>query len=311
MTDFSSNEGSREYLARAAHVLTGRPPVLIDARHFYDGGAGRIHSDGATPVLHVETEGIDVAPDTLVIYEIPPEDRPRFARFQQAIEHSGIARLGTDATAWSVASDKHRMVEVFRAEGIRQMESVVLHSPSDLAAREAFAGLGGDVWARPAVGLGGRDVFHLTDNEQLARAVARYAASDQKFLFSRDARNFDAQGRRHQYRVVVLGERVLRVCEHIQPHQDLPCNEAQGAQSHLLEPSALPATLADLAITATKALGLPFGGVDLVAENGGVVFEVNVHPVLTGDLGLETIAMPFVRAHLTSSPTAFTQQATA
>jgi glutathione synthase/RimK-type ligase-like ATP-grasp enzyme len=53
-----------------------------------------------------------------------------------------------------------------------------------------------------------------------------------------------------------------------------------------------------LAVSATRSLGLPFGGVDLTIENGGVVFEVNVHPVLDVPGGLETLAIPFVRAHL-------------
>jgi hypothetical protein len=45
-------------------------------------------------------------------------------------------------------------------------------------------------------------------------------------------------------------------------------------------------------------LGLPFGGVDLATENGGVVFEVNVHLTLDVPGGLESVAIPFVQAHL-------------
>jgi hypothetical protein len=45
-------------------------------------------------------------------------------------------------------------------------------------------------------------------------------------------------------------------------------------------------------------LGLPVGGVDLATENGGVVFEVNVHPTLDVPGGLESVAIPFVQVHL-------------
>jgi len=299
MTDFGSTEGSRTSLTRAVQLLTRSAPQVLDARRFYDGGSGRVGWDGSTPVLEVPADGIRIRPTVLIIYEIPPADRHRLSRFQQTIRHSSIACLGADSAAWRNATDKQYTVERFEAVGIPQMESVVLHQPRPAAAEEAFERLGRDVWTRPAVGLGGRDVFHVTDNEQLRRAVARYALSgQQKFLLTRDAGNFDAQGRRHQYRVVVLGDLVLRVCEHVQPDPDMPCNESQGARSTLLSPEALPPTLASMAIDATRSLGLPLGGVDLAAENGGEVFEVNVHPVLTGDRGFDTVAIPFVQAHL-------------
>jgi ribosomal protein S6--L-glutamate ligase len=46
------------------------------------------------------------------------------------------------------------------------------------------------------------------------------------------------------------------------------------------------------------ALGLPFGGVDLAIANWGVVFEVNVHPVIDVQGGLETLAIPLIQTHL-------------
>jgi glutathione synthase/RimK-type ligase-like ATP-grasp enzyme len=53
-----------------------------------------------------------------------------------------------------------------------------------------------------------------------------------------------------------------------------------------------------LAVRATKSLGLPFAGVDLAMENGGVVFEVNVHPMFGSVGGMETVAIPYAAAHL-------------
>ncbi|MGH3669264.1 MAG: hypothetical protein ACRDSH_01315, partial [Pseudonocardiaceae bacterium] len=67
--------------------------------------------------------------------------------------------------------------------------------------------------------------------------------------------------------------------------------------STLIPTEDLPPQYHHLAIAATQSLGLPFGGVDLATENGGVVFEVNVHPMLDVPAGLETVAIPFVQAH--------------
>ncbi|MGH3829614.1 MAG: hypothetical protein ACRDRS_04035 [Pseudonocardiaceae bacterium] len=56
----------------------------------------------------------------------------------------------------------------------------------------SFGRLGRDVWARPAVGAGGTDVFHLTTREHLSAARRRYAALEQDWLLSRDARNVNS-----------------------------------------------------------------------------------------------------------------------
>ena len=123
-------------------------------------------------------------------------------------------------------------------------------------------------------------------------------ASGLDWLVAQDANNFNPDGLRHQFRVVVLHGRVVRACEHVQAHPDEACNEINGASSTLVAIDDLPPELYQLALSATKSLGLPFAGVDLAVENGGVVFEVNVHPAFGSELGLETVAIPYVEAHL-------------
>ncbi|MFI6166649.1 RimK family alpha-L-glutamate ligase [Nocardia sp. NPDC051052] len=300
MTDHSSTEGSSAQLARAVELVTGAAPLMVDARHFYDGGTGVLRL-GVRPTLVVPSENVEVRPCALVIYEIPPGDRHRFTRFQAAVARSGIPCLGADAQAWRNATDKRCTVDRFRTEGIPQEESLILNRPTWHTALTAFDRLGRDVWTRPAIGFGGRDVCHVTTEAQLHAALELYQKSGSSWLLTRDAGNFDEHGRRHQYRVVVLGERVLRVCEHVQHNPEAPCNEAQGAVSTVLAPDALPQHLLELAIRATASVGLSFGGVDLVPERGGAVFEVNVHPVLDVPQGLETVSVPFVLTHLTDA----------
>ena len=118
------------------------------------------------------------------------------------------------------------------------------------------------------------------------------------WLIARDAQNFDDQGRRHQFRVVVLEDRAMRACEHVQLDPDAPCNMVRGVASTLIPVEDLRDEVAHVAISATRSLGLPFGGVDLAVENGVVVFEVNVHPVFGVPRGLEAVAVPYVEAHL-------------
>lgn len=303
MTDHSSTEGSTQTLATAVRTLTGRSPVLVDAQHFLTGGTGRVVGADGELRLEVPEKGVAVGVGALLVYEIPPHRRRSFEECQRALRRLGARSLGTGAEAWRVATEKDLTVRRFVERGIPHMESVALYGPdAGDAAAEAFERLGGDVWARPTVGMGGGDVFHLTDRAALATAARHYAALGADWLLSRDAGNFTADGRRHQYRVVVLDGRVVRVVEHVQSDPDAPCNESRGAVSTLLAPGDLPAGLAELAVAAADALGLPFAGVDLAAEGGGVVFEVNVHPAFGSVGGLETVALPYAAAHLALLP---------
>ncbi|MEU9044291.1 MULTISPECIES: alpha-L-glutamate ligase [unclassified Kitasatospora] len=296
LTDHSSTEGSREVLAAAARTLTGREPVHVDARPFMDGGGGRIEADGADG-FRLVTDGRAVAADAVVVYEIPPHRRRAFEDCQRLLRGHGARSLGTDAEAWRAATEKDSTVASFVRDGVPHMPSVAFSRPSPEVAAEAFEELGGDVWARPCVGMGGDDVFHVTTHAQLAAAARYYAQTGAEWLIARDARNFLPDGRRHQFRVVVLHGRVVRAVEHVQADPDAPCNECRGAVSTLLDDGELPDKLAELAITATASLGLDLAGVDLAAESGGVVFEVNVHPAF-GRRALEQVALPYVAAHL-------------
>jgi glutathione synthase/RimK-type ligase-like ATP-grasp enzyme len=298
MTDHGSGEGSRVPLEKAVELLTGAPALSIDARHFMRGGSGRAGFGRTGFWMEVPSEGFVVSPDVLIVYEIPPADRGRLAAFQRQLSPESPLSFGADPDAWRNATDKRRTVDCFRRDGITQMETIPLCRPDLGTALDAFERLGQDVWSRPTVGAGGTDVFHLTTRTHLRAALGHYAASDQDWLLSRDARNVNQDGRRHQFRVVVLHDRVLRVCEHVQVDPDAPCNESRGAISTVIPTEDLPPQYRRLAVAATRSLGLPFGGVDLAIENGGVVFEVNVHPTLDVPGGLETVAIPFVQAHL-------------
>ncbi len=298
MTDHSSTEGSRATLATAVATLTGQPPVLVDARHFMTGGTGLLNVLDGELRLEVPAEDLVVTPSVVLVYEIPPAERRRFEVFQRQLRGHGVISLGTDADAWRAATEKNLTVERFAQDEIRHMETISLSRPSAEAAAEAFERLGQDVWARPTVGMGGSDVFHLTTHEQLRDATRYYATSGLDWLVARDANNFNPAGLRHQFRVVVLEGRVVRAVEHVQADPDAPCNEGQGAVSTVLAIDDLPGDLHQLAVSATKSLGLPFAGVDLALESGGVVFEVNVHPMFGSVGGLETVAIPYVQAHL-------------
>ena len=298
MTDHSSTEGSRAILVTAVERLTGQPPVLVDARHFMTGGSGRVHTVDGVLRIEVPTADLVVEPSVVVVYEIPPERRRSFEACQRLLRRHRAICLGTDIDSWRMATEKDRTVRQFAIDGIPQMETISLSRPSRERSAEVFERLGQDVWARPTVGSGGADVFHVTTHDQLRDAAYHYATTQQDWMMARDANNFDLRGRRHQFRVVVLDGQVVRACEHVQANPEAPCNEGQGAVSTLLGIDDLPAAADELAVSAAKSLGLELAGVDLAIEDDGAVFEVNVHPMFGSERGLETVAIPYVDAHL-------------
>ncbi|MEH0448490.1 MULTISPECIES: ATP-grasp domain-containing protein [unclassified Streptomyces] len=299
IADPTSPEGCREYLADAVELLTGAPPVRVDSRHFATGGTGQATRHGDRLRLRVPEERLDVAPDVVLLYEIPPHRRRGLAGFQQLLEAHGVVTLAAGPDAWRTATEKNLTVERFRRDGVAQMETAVLSRPAPQEAADAFDRLGGDTWARPVVGTGGNDTFHVTTSAQLEDAAAYYAERGTDWLLSRDAGNVTADGRRHQFRVFVLGDRVVHAREHLQPETDTPCNTCQGATAVHIAPPDLDPRLAELAVAATASVGLPFAGVDLAVENGGVVFEVNVQPAFVdGERELHAVAVPYVQAHL-------------
>lgn len=285
LTDHSSAEGGRDTLATAVRQLTGTAPLLVDARTFMTDGADI-------------ADVVDIDAATVIVYEIPPHRRRDFEACQLRLSALGVQSLGTDVHAWRVATEKNLTIERFLRTGIPHMPTLTLSSPTRAQAGDAIGLLGGDVWARPVLGTGGEDVFHITTAAHLSEALAHYAAAATDWLVAADAHNFNQRGLRHQYRVVVLDDEVVRAVEHVQADPDAPCNECRGAVSTVLRTEDLPPGLADLALAATRAVGLPLAGVDLAVENGGVVFEVNVHPVFGSDGGLEQVALPYVAAHL-------------
>ena len=299
IADPTSPEGCSEYLADAVELLTGAPPVRIDSRHFAAGGTGRGVRDAGRLRLQVREERLDLVPDIVLLYEIPPHRRHELAAFQELLESHDVVTLGTGPDAWRTATEKNLTVARFRRDGIAQMETVVLSKPSGREAAEAFERLGRDTWARPVVGTGGNDTFHVTTPEGLEHATAFYAERGTDWMLSRDAGNVTHDGLRHQFRVFVLGGRVVHAREHLQPEPDTPCNTCRGATAVHIAPADLPARLGELAVAATASVGLPFAGVDLAIENGGVVFEVNVQPAFVdGPVEVEKVAVPYVRAHL-------------
>lgn len=297
ITDLASTEGSRYPLSEAVKSLLGVNPIELDARDFLTGGAGSVSVVEGRLTLRAAHEARPVEPSIVIIYEIPPAKRHRFAPFQRKLRACGVISLGLDPDAWRTSTLKDRTVEAFVRDGVPHMETVTLRRPTIQQALATFDALGRNVWTRPTIGSSGDDVFHVTTEDQARRAVKLYARAKVDWQMARDAGNIDTNGFRHDFRVVVLHGRVLAVFERTQATPGQPCNLSRGATDRTVPVQSLPPAVAEMAIAATRSVGLAFGGVDVAIETNAV-FEVNVHPVLSRGDRFHAVVIPYVQAHI-------------
>lgn len=141
-------------------------------------------------------------------------------------------------------------------------------------ALEAFRALGGDVVVKPLFGSGGRGIVRVSDEDMAYRVfrtveMHRWVYYLQKFVphGSEDIRAF------------VVGGRAIAACRRV--GRDWRSNVGRGAATR---PHALTAPQEDLALRACRALGVEYAGVDLVEDEEGRpwVLEVNSIPGWSG-----------------------------
>ncbi|MFY0635110.1 MAG: ATP-grasp domain-containing protein [Vannielia sp.] len=187
--------------------------------------------------------------------------------------HGAALGLNGDAAA-RLAGDKDYAAKVLGHAGVPVPEHVIV-----LAGRDAAPGLawareesGFPLWVKPNGGHGGAGVVRVADVEALAAAMKPLRAGGGHVLLQSHV-----PGR--EFRVMVLGGRVVLAYERV---------GAAGGPGNLSAGGAVrdgtPGPEAEaLAVRAVEALGLRWGGVDVIAGAAGpVVLEVNAAPGLDG-----------------------------
>jgi glutathione synthase/RimK-type ligase-like ATP-grasp enzyme len=76
---------------------------------------------------------------------------------------------------------------------------------------------------------------------------------------------------------------------------ELPvCNGTQGGSIKFHDPAQVPADVADLALVATRALGLEVAGVDILRSESGQLYLAEVNP--EPDITLDHLEFPYAIA---------------
>jgi ribosomal protein S6--L-glutamate ligase len=126
-------------------------------------------------------------------------------------------------------------------------------------------------------GSGGRGVF-LAENLETVLPIVDYLTVTQKIPVLLEEFIKEAEGK--DIRVFVAGEKILAAMEREAKPGDVRSNIHAGGAGRPIE---LTETEKDIAVRATKAVGLEIAGVDIIRSNRGpMILEVNARPGFEG-----------------------------
>lgn len=177
-----------------------------------------------------------------------------------------------------IAVDKYLCLETVRACGIAVPVTVATERAE--AAMEAFRQLR-DVVVKPLFGSRGRGIERLTDAKRAGQRFQELEADGHVICLQQFIDHGDSD-----MRLLVIGDRVLGMRRHRPGHW--LTNLAQGASA---AEHQVTDTERRLALSAARGIGASFAGIDLVYDNEGrpFVIEVNASP---GWKGLSDVVPP-------------------
>lgn len=183
----------------------------------------------------------------------------------RALRASGV-RIINDPDAIARAADKHNCSIVLAAAGVPVPPHLLL-SPEKETRKSAVRMLGPRMILKPSGGSLGRDVALILNPGVLDRVRTKDDTIAQEYL--PDA----AQG---DLRVFVVGGTVVATMLRVPARGEHRANLARGGKGYFHQATEQETAVA---LAAIKAVGLDFGGVDIVpTKSGPVVIEVNSRP---------------------------------
>lgn len=201
------------------------------------------------------------------------------------LEGAGVAVLNAPR-AVEVSVDKYRSLALLAGAGLPVPPTAACESCRD--ALDAYDTLAGDVVVKPLFGSEGRGLVRVSDRELARRAFSTLERLDAVIYLQKVVTHPG-----HDYRVLVLGRRVVGAIRRHAPGGDWRTNVAVGGRAESCRPDR---SLERLAVAAAGAVGADLAGVDLMDDlnrGGPVVLEVNAVPgwrALAGVTGVDVAA---------------------
>lgn len=230
---------------------------------------GLAASLGAKSRLRVDNHVLESF-DAVIVRAIPGGSLEQIIYRMDALhrlEKAGV-RVINSAKALERGVDKYYTLSLMEGLGLPIPETIVTERFDDAMA--AFDTLGGDVVVKPLFGSEGRGIVRVTDRETAYRVfraleLGRYIYYLQEYV---------PHGC-EDIRVFVIGDRAVAAM--MRRGTTWKANMSYGASA---EPLVIDKRLEEMSVSAARALGAEYAGVDILPlENGGYsLIEVNTIP---------------------------------
>jgi RimK family alpha-L-glutamate ligase len=259
-------------LSERGHVGVVVPYEGLVARIGFRGGSEDPRprpSDGSDAPLR--SEGVPIVEADAVLARIIPSGSLEQIIYRvdalHWIEERGVPVINSPR-AIERAVDKFYTSALLHEAGLPTVDTVVCERAADAmaAVREL-----GDVVIKPIFGSMGHGITRVSDPEVAFRIVKALETTRAVFYVQRA---IDHGGR--DFRLFVIGGRVLAAIERRAAEDDWRSNVARGAAALPFDP---PATWQDLAVRAAAAIDADYAGVDLLADREGRVFVLEVNGI--------------------------------
>ena len=187
------------------------------------------------------------------------------------IEQRGIPVVNS-ARAIERSVDKFYATALLQEAGLPVPETVVCDSADKaMEAIRRMLASGAEVIVKPIFGSMGRGLVRIADAELAWRVIRPLEQMRSVFYLQRA---IDHGGR--DIRLFVVDGRVVGAIERTAPPGDWRTNVARGGIARAIEPST---EWKDYALTATRAVGADYAGVDLLESRTGEVFVLEVNGI--------------------------------
>jgi RimK family alpha-L-glutamate ligase len=239
-------------------------PVSFESLVGHVGVAGRSTEAAGRALLGV---------DGVLVRMMPPGSLEQVVYRMDALhllERAGVRVLNAPR-AVEVSVDKYLSLALLERAGLPVPPTFAGESASE--AMKAFETLGGDVVVKPLFGSEGRGLIRVSDRELARRAFSTLERLGAVIYLQRAVRHAG-----HDYRVFVLGGRVVGAMRRFAPEGDWRTNVAIGGRP---EACRVEPGIERLALDAAEAVGAAMAGVDLLMDldrDEPVVLEVNAVP---------------------------------
>ena len=208
--------------------------------------------------------------DAVVVRTMPPGSLEQVV-FRMDLLHQlvdgGVLVLNPPRSL-ECAVDKYLTTARLARAGLPVPETIVCEGFDE--ALEAFHTLGGDVVVKPLFGSEGRGIVRVSDPDLAHRVFRTLERIDSVLYIQRFVRHPG-----YDIRVLILGGQVLGCMQRIST-TDFRTNVSRDAQTAIHHPTATEIDYAQRAVVCT---GATFAGVDLLYDEYGQLFVIEVNAV--------------------------------